>query len=118
MPLSRGEEMTGQTHSQISVSGDGRYATREDFLEIFDEDLRTFRRGLCLRACGLRAVCFRAVRSGALSGTRVRSASWLPGFRSSRRAHSGYSGVGQYLPSGSCRCDDRKRSRLAEAPKA
>ncbi len=198
MPLSRGEEMTGQTHRQICGNGEDRYATREDFLKIFDQDLiglyqlsflltgdhqkgercfvsgiedcakenrvfrewarawakrviaenairelnprrkdssslhpnsflsqsaveqskRTFRRGLCLRACRLRAVCFRAVRSGALSGTRVRSASWLLGFRSSRRAHSGYGGVSQYLPSGSCPCDVRKRGRLAEAPKA
>jgi DNA-directed RNA polymerase specialized sigma24 family protein len=39
MPLSRGEEMTGQIHSQISVNGDSRYATREDFLKIFDEDI-------------------------------------------------------------------------------
>ena len=39
MPLLRGEEMTGQAHNQISVSGDSRYATREDFLQIFDEDL-------------------------------------------------------------------------------
>src|SRR6266850_4821388 len=39
MPLSRGEEMTGQTHSQISGSGEDRYATREDFFKIFDEDL-------------------------------------------------------------------------------
>ena len=39
MPLSRGEEMTAQAHSQISESGEGRYATREDFLRIFDEDL-------------------------------------------------------------------------------
>jgi len=39
MPLSRGEEMTGQAHSQISGSGEDRYATREDFCKIFDEDL-------------------------------------------------------------------------------
>jgi len=39
MPLSRGEEMTAQAHSQISGSGEGRYATPEDFLRIFDEDL-------------------------------------------------------------------------------
>ena len=42
MPLSRGEEMTGQAHSQISGSGEGRYATREDFCKIFDEDLNGF----------------------------------------------------------------------------
>ena len=42
MPLSRGEEMTGQTNSQISGSGEGRYATREDFCKIFDEDLNAF----------------------------------------------------------------------------
>jgi len=39
MPLSRGEETTGQAHSQISGSGLGRYATREDFLRVFYEDL-------------------------------------------------------------------------------
>jgi len=39
MPLSRGEEMTAQAHSQISGRGEGRYATREDCLRIFDEDL-------------------------------------------------------------------------------
>jgi hypothetical protein len=40
MPLSRGEETTGQAHSQISGSDEDRYATREDFLKIFDEDLK------------------------------------------------------------------------------
>jgi len=39
MPLSRGEEMTGQTHSQICANGEDRYATREDFIKIFDQDL-------------------------------------------------------------------------------
>ena len=39
MPLSRNEEMTGQSYSQICANGEDRYATREDFLEIFDEDL-------------------------------------------------------------------------------
>jgi DNA-directed RNA polymerase specialized sigma24 family protein len=39
MPLLRSEETTGQAHSQISGNGEGRYATREDFLRIFDEDL-------------------------------------------------------------------------------
>ena len=175
MPLSRGEEMTGQTHSQISGSGEDRYATREDFFKIFDEDLdglyqlsllltgdhqkaercvvsgiedcakenRVFREWArawakrviaenairelnprrkdsssssvptvfsrnwqssspsghfdvdsVLRACRLPAVCFRAVRSGALPGARVCSASRLLGFRSSRSSHSGYRGVG------------------------
>jgi hypothetical protein len=40
MPLSRGEETTGRAHSQISGSDEDRYATREDFLKIFDEDLK------------------------------------------------------------------------------
>ena len=39
MPHSRGEEMTGQTHSQACANGEDRYATREDFLRIFEEDL-------------------------------------------------------------------------------
>jgi hypothetical protein len=39
MPLSRGEEMTGQTHSQICANREARYATREDFLTIVDQDL-------------------------------------------------------------------------------
>jgi hypothetical protein len=39
MPPSRGEEMTGQAHGQISGSGEDRYATQEDFCKIFDEDL-------------------------------------------------------------------------------
>jgi len=39
MPLSRGEEMTGQTHRQAWANGEDRYATREDFLKIFDQDL-------------------------------------------------------------------------------
>jgi len=39
MPLSRGEGMTGQTHSQTCANGEDRYETREDFLKIFDQDL-------------------------------------------------------------------------------
>jgi DNA-directed RNA polymerase specialized sigma24 family protein len=31
--------MTGQAHAQIGGNGENRYATREDFLKIFDEDL-------------------------------------------------------------------------------
>ena len=31
--------MSGQPHSQICTNGDDRYATREYFVEIFDEDL-------------------------------------------------------------------------------
>jgi len=38
MPLSRGEEMTEQAHTQ-SENGEKQYATREEFLEIFDEDM-------------------------------------------------------------------------------
>ena len=164
--------MTEQAHSQCG-NGEKRYATCEDFLRIFDEDMhglyqlsflltgdpqkgercfvtgmedcakenrvfrewartwakrvivqnairelqprpshsdssalaptafsrrkrpnRTFRRGRCARACRLRAVCFCAVRSGALPGARVCSASRLLSFRSSRSSHSGYRGVG------------------------
>jgi len=39
MPLSRGEGMTGQTTSHICENGEDRYATREAFLKIFDQDL-------------------------------------------------------------------------------
>ena len=39
MPLSRGEGMTGQITSQICENGEDRYATREAFLKIFDQDL-------------------------------------------------------------------------------
>jgi hypothetical protein len=39
MPLSRGQEMTEQAHTQICGNGEKRYATREDFLKIFDEDM-------------------------------------------------------------------------------
>ena len=38
MPLSRGEEMTEQAHTQ-SGNGEKQYATREEFLKIFDEDM-------------------------------------------------------------------------------
>ena len=39
MPLSRGQEMTEQAHTQICGNGEKRYATREEFLKIFDEDM-------------------------------------------------------------------------------
>ncbi len=39
MSLSGGQEMTEQAHTQICRNGESRYATREDFLKIFDEDL-------------------------------------------------------------------------------
>ena len=39
MPLSRGQEMTEQANTQICGNGEKRYATREDFLKIFDEDI-------------------------------------------------------------------------------
>jgi hypothetical protein len=39
MPLSRGEEMTGQARSEICGNAENRYAAREDFLKIFDEDM-------------------------------------------------------------------------------
>jgi hypothetical protein len=38
MPLSRGEEMTEQAHTQ-SENDEKQYATREEFLKIFDEDM-------------------------------------------------------------------------------
>jgi len=38
MPLSRGEEMTEQAHTQ-SENGEKQYAAREEFLKIFDEDM-------------------------------------------------------------------------------
>jgi len=31
--------MAGQAHTRISERAENRYATREDFLQIFDEDL-------------------------------------------------------------------------------
>jgi len=39
MPLSRGQEMTEQAHTQICGNGEKRYATREEFLKIFDQDM-------------------------------------------------------------------------------
>src|SRR6266853_4558254 len=39
MPLSRGQEMTEQANTQIRGNGEKRYATREEFLKIFDEDM-------------------------------------------------------------------------------
>ena len=39
MPHSLGEAMTGLAHCQTSTNGEDRYATREDFCKIFDEDL-------------------------------------------------------------------------------
>jgi hypothetical protein len=38
VPLSRGEEMTEQAHTQ-SGNGEKQYATREEFCKIFDEDM-------------------------------------------------------------------------------
>jgi hypothetical protein len=38
MPLSRGKEMTEPAHTQ-SGNGEKQYATREEFLKIFDEDM-------------------------------------------------------------------------------
>jgi hypothetical protein len=40
MPLSTGGEMTNQPHSQACGNGEDRYATREDFRRIVDEDLK------------------------------------------------------------------------------
>jgi len=39
MPLLRGQEMTEQAHTQICGDGEERYATHEEFLKIFDEDM-------------------------------------------------------------------------------
>jgi hypothetical protein len=39
MPLSKGEEMSEQVPSPISGNDEDRYATRDDFLKIFDEDM-------------------------------------------------------------------------------
>ena len=39
MPLSRDEEMARHSQSQMPETRESRYATREDFLKIFDEDL-------------------------------------------------------------------------------
>ena len=39
MLLSRGQEMTEQAYSQICGNGEKRYATREEFLEVFNQDL-------------------------------------------------------------------------------
>jgi hypothetical protein len=39
MPLSRGQEMTEQAHTQICGNREKRYATCEEFLKIFDEDM-------------------------------------------------------------------------------
>jgi hypothetical protein len=39
MPLLRGQEMTEQADTQICGNGEKRYATHEEFLKIFDEDM-------------------------------------------------------------------------------
>jgi threonine dehydrogenase-like Zn-dependent dehydrogenase len=39
MPLSRGQEMTEQANTRICENGEKRYATREEFLKIFDRDM-------------------------------------------------------------------------------
>src|SRR5260370_22110335 len=39
MPLSRGQEMTEQDNTQICGNDETRYATREEFLKILDEDM-------------------------------------------------------------------------------
>jgi hypothetical protein len=39
MPLSKGEEMAEQARSPICGSDESRYATRDDFLEVFNQDL-------------------------------------------------------------------------------
>ena len=42
MPPLRGQEMTERAHTQISGNGEKRYATHEEFLKIFDEDMNGF----------------------------------------------------------------------------
>jgi DNA-directed RNA polymerase specialized sigma24 family protein len=39
MPFSRGQEMTEQAHTQICGNGEKRYATRGEFLQIFDQHM-------------------------------------------------------------------------------
>jgi DNA-directed RNA polymerase specialized sigma24 family protein len=39
MPLEGGEELTRRAHNQISGRGEDLYASRQDFLDIFHEDL-------------------------------------------------------------------------------
>ena len=39
MPLLRSQEMTEQAHTQICGKGEKRYATCEEFLKIFDQDM-------------------------------------------------------------------------------
>jgi hypothetical protein len=39
MPLSRGQEITEQADTQICGNGEKRYATCEEFLKIFDQDM-------------------------------------------------------------------------------
>jgi hypothetical protein len=56
----------------------------------------TFRCRRCVRACRLRALCFRNLCSGALPGKRVRSSSRLLSFRSSRSLQSRHTSIGQY----------------------
>jgi DNA-directed RNA polymerase specialized sigma24 family protein len=39
MPFSRGQEMTERANTQICGNGEKRYATRGEFLQIFDQDM-------------------------------------------------------------------------------
>ena len=39
MPFSRGQEMTEQANTEICGNGEKQYATHEEFLKIFDEDM-------------------------------------------------------------------------------
>src|SRR5260370_39801117 len=39
MPFSSGQEMTEQAHTQICGNCEKRYATRGEFLQIFDQDM-------------------------------------------------------------------------------
>ena len=61
-----------------------------------EQSVPTFRCRRCVKACRLRALCFRNVRSGALPGKRVCSSSRLLSFPSSRSLQSRHTGIGQY----------------------
>jgi len=58
----------------------------------------TFRCRRCVRACRLRALCFRTMRPGALPGKRVCSPSRLLMLPNSGSLHSRHRGIDQYRP--------------------
>jgi hypothetical protein len=51
-------------------------------------------------ACGLRTLCFRTLRSGALPGKRLHPSSRLLGFPNSGSLHSCHTDIGQYRSGG------------------